>query len=130
MMNIKKFSAALIIATMTAGVPVAMAQSMEGATQQQYGEPQGAAQASAPVSETDLEKFVSAEKKVNEIREDLTQELSSAGDQQEAQQLQMGAQKEMVEAIQKEDLDIPRYNEIASRMQTDMELRERAQQVN
>ena len=131
MMNIKKFSAALIIATMTAGVPVAMAQSMDGATQQQqYGAPQGASQASAPVSETDLEKFVGAEKKVNEIREDLTKDLSSAGDQQEAQQLQMGAQKEMVEAIQKEDLDIPRYNEIASRMQTDMELRERAQQFN
>ncbi|HDY98458.1 MAG TPA: DUF4168 domain-containing protein [Pseudomonas sabulinigri] len=130
MMNIKKFSAALIIATMTAGVPVAMAQSMDGATQQQFGEPQGAAQASAPVSETDLEKFVGAEKKVNEIREDLTKELSSAGDQQEAQKLQMGAQKEMVEAIQDQELDIPRYNEIASRMQTDMELRERAQQFN
>lgn len=132
MMNIKKLSAALAIATMTAtaGVPFAMAQSMDGATQQQYGEPQGAAQASAPVSEADLEKFVSAEKKVNEIREDLTEELSSAGDQQEAQELQMGAQKEMVEAIQDEELDIPRYNEIASRMQTDMELRQRALQYN
>ena len=87
MMNIKKFSAALIIATMTAGVPVAMAQSMDSGAQQGYG----TAQAAAPVSEADLEKFVNAEKKVN---------------------------------------DIPRYNEIASRMQTDMELRQRAQQVN
>ncbi|MGM8933838.1 DUF4168 domain-containing protein [Pseudomonas neustonica] len=126
MMNIKKFSAALIIATMTAGVPVAMAQSMDSGAQQGYG----TAQAAAPVSEADLEKFVNAEKKVNEIREELTQGLSSAGDQQEAQQMQMGAQKDMVEAIEGEDLDIPRYNEIASRMQTDMELRQRAQQVN
>lgn len=126
MMNIKKISAALIIATMTAGVPVAMAQSMDSGAQQGYG----TAQAAAPVSEADLEKFVNAEKKVNEIREELTDELSSAGDQQEAQQMQMGAQKDMVEAIEGEDLDIPRYNEIASRMQTDMELRQRAQQVN
>ncbi|MEH6566148.1 MAG: DUF4168 domain-containing protein [Halopseudomonas sp.] len=135
-MNMKKLSAALALATMatmTAGVPVAMAQSaqsMDGATQQQYGQSQGAAQAAAPVSETDLEKFVSAEKKVNEIRQDLTEELSSAGDQQEAQELQMDAQKEMVEAIQDEELDIPSYNAIASRMQTDAELRQRAQQYN
>ena len=130
MMNIKKFSAALIIATMTAGVPVAMAQSMDSGAQQGYSATQGAAQAAAPVSEADLEKFVNAEKKVNEIREELTEELSSAADQQEAQQMQMGAQKDMVEAIEGEDLDITRYNEIASRMQTDMELRQRAQQVN
>lgn len=126
MMNIKKISAALIIATMTAGVPVAMAQSMDSGAQQGFGQ----AQAAAPVSEAELEKFVNAEQKVNDIRTELTEDLSSAGDQQEAQQLQMGAQKEMVEAIEDEDLDIPRYNEIASRMQTDMELRQRAQQVN
>ena len=44
--------------------------------------------------------------------------------------MQLDAQEEMVEAIKDEEMDIPRYNEIASRMQTDMELRQRAQQVN
>ena len=82
------------------------------------------------MTDEDLEKFVTAEKKVNEIRQELTEELSNAGDQQEAQQMQLDAQEEMVEAIQDEEMDIPRYNEIASRMQTDMELRQRAQQVN
>ena len=82
------------------------------------------------MTDEDLEKFVTAEKKVNEIRQELTEELSNAGDQQEAQQMQLDAQEEMVEAIKDEEMDIPRYNEIASRMQTDMELRQRAQQVN
>ena len=38
--------------------------------------------------------------------------------------------QDIEQAIQDEEMDIPRYNEIASRMQTDMELRQRAQQVN
>ena len=129
MTNLKKLTAALCVVTLSAGVPFSVAQSTGGSAGQQYGAPSAAA-AAAPVTDEDLEKFVTAEKKVNEIRQELTEELSNAGDQQEAQQMQLDAQEEMVEAIQDEEMDIPRYNEIASRMQTDMELRQRAQQVN
>ncbi|UJJ31034.1 DUF4168 domain-containing protein [Halopseudomonas maritima] len=128
MTNLKTLTAALCVVTLSAGVPFAVAQSAGGTAGQQYGAPTEAA--SAPVTDEELEKFVAAEQKVNEIRQKLTEELGNAGDQQEAQQMQLDAQEEMVEAIKDEEMDIPRYNEIASRMQTDMELRQRAQQIN
>ncbi|SEF61467.1 DUF4168 domain-containing protein [Halopseudomonas aestusnigri] len=129
MMNLKKLTAALCVVTLSAGAPFAIAQTAGGAAGQQYGEPSAAA-AAAPVSESDLEKFVSAEEKVNEIRQELTDELRAASDQEQAQQLQFDAQQEMVEAVESSGIEVARYNEIASRMQTDTELRERAQQLN
>ena len=43
--------------------------------------------------------------------------------------LQLEAQEKMVEAVQDADLDVPTYNEIATRMQTDPELQQRVESL-
>lgn len=128
MTTLKKLTIAMGFASFAIAAPMAMAQAQDPAAGQQYGQPEQ--QAAAPVSDADLEKFVSAESKVNEIRDDFSQRLGQVDNQEEAQSLQLEAQEKMVEAVQDEGLDVGRYNEIATRIQTDPELQQRAQQHN
>ncbi len=127
MNQLKTLTAAIALAAMGATAPAAFAQAtspeqQQGATgaQTQMG---GAMQ--GEISDQDLERFASAESKVSEIRDDFSERLSQAEDQAEAQSLQLEAQEKMVEAVQSEGLAVPKYNEIATRMQTDPELQQR-----
>ncbi|KKN91056.1 hypothetical protein LCGC14_0222580 [marine sediment metagenome] len=123
--------AVLAQAGSTAPPPGAPAQQQQqpGTTGGQMGSGMGAA-TQAQLSDQDLEKFASAESKVSEIREEFSARLSEANDQEEAQNLQMEAQEKMVEAVEEEGLPIPKYNEIATRMQTDAELQQRIESMN
>lgn len=123
MNNLKTLTAAVAFATFGLGAPAVMAQA-EGAPQQQYQQGQPAA---APISDDNLKKFVEADKDVAELRDEFSEKLSKAEDQEEAQKLQLEAQEKMVEAVQDADLDVATYNEIATRMQTDPELQQRAE---
>ena len=122
MNNLKTLTAAIAFATFGMGAPAVMAQA-EGAPQQyEQGQP-----AAAPISDDNLKKFVEADKEVTELRDEFSEKLSKAEDQEEAQKLQLEAQEKMVEAVQDADLDVATYNEIATRMQTDPELQQRAE---
>lgn len=130
---LKTLTAAVALAAIGATAPAAFAQEAGGA-------PQGAPQQGAPagqmggaqteISEEDLQKFAEADSAVGEIRDEFSERLSKAENQEEAQSLQMEAQEKMVEAVQSEGLEIPKYNEIATRMQSDPELQQRVQSMN
>ncbi|QJD58799.1 DUF4168 domain-containing protein [Pseudomonas sp. gcc21] len=136
MNTLKTLAAAVALAALGATAPAAFAQATggtpQGATQgAQQGAPAGQmGGAQTEISEEDLQKFSKADSAVGEIRDDFSQRLSQAENQEEAQSLQMEAQEKMVEAVQSEGLEIPKYNEIATRMQSDPELQQRVQSMN
>lgn len=132
MNNLKTLTAAVAFATFGLGAPAVMAQAggapeqQGGAPTQQYEQGQPAA---AKIDDADLQKFVEADADVAKIRDEFSDKLSSADDQEEAQKLQLEAQEKMVKAVQDNDIDVLTYNEIATRMQTDPELQQRAEKL-
>lgn len=125
MNNLKTLTAAIAFATFGLGAPAVMAQAGSSPTQQyEQGQP-----AAAQIDDADLQKFVEADADVAKIRDEFSDKLSSADDQEEAQKLQLEAQEKMVKAVQDNDIDVLTYNEIATRMQTDPELQQRAEKL-
>lgn len=141
MNNLKTLAAAICLTAFGAAAPGVMAQStgaQQGQPAQQNQAQQGMTsqpgmagqQAATEISDADLEKFVEASDKVFEIRDEFTEKLNGVDDPQEAQALQMEAQEEMMEAVTDTGIEVQVYNEIATRLQTDTDLQERAQQFN
>ena len=135
MNNLKTLAAAICLTAFGAAAPGVMAQAtgaQQGQpTQQNQTQPGMASQqAATEISDADLEKFVEASDKVFEIRDEFAEKLNGVDDPQEAQSLQMDAQEEMMEAVTDTGIEVPVYNEIATRLQTDTELQQRAQQFN
>ena len=98
--------------------------------QQDYGQQgQGFAPdaAAAEVSDDELEKFASAHKQVEEIRERYVSEAQSADDPEAVAEVQMNMQQEMVQAVQDEGLDVGTYNRIAQMLPYDDQLRQRVE---
>ncbi|MBL4834487.1 MAG: DUF4168 domain-containing protein [Pseudomonas sp.] len=138
MNNLKTLAAAVCLTAFGAAAPSAMAQ----ATAAQQGQPaqaqqgipaqQGMAgpQASSQITDGELEKFVDASEKVFEVRDEFTEKLNEVEDPQKAQALQMEAQQEMMKAVSDSGIEVQKYNEIATRLQTDTDLQQRAQQFN
>ncbi|WP_150305760.1 DUF4168 domain-containing protein [Pseudomonas saliphila] len=128
MNTLKTLTAAVALAAIGATAPAAFAQDTGSAPQGAPAAQMGGAQ--TEISEEDLQKFAEADSAVGEIRDEFSERLSKAENQEEAQSLQMEAQEKMVEAVQSEGLEIPKYNEIATRMQSDPELQQRIQSMN
>lgn len=138
-MTIKKLTAAICFVAMGAAAPALYGQGydpQQGQQGQQGGQqggqqynPAAQQQQGAEVSDADLEKYAKAETKVDSIREDFSEQLQGADDQEQAQQLQQQAQEEMISAVEDAGLDVTTYNQIASQVQMDDSLRERLQQV-
>ena len=138
MNNLKTLAAAVCLTVFGAAAPSAMAQ----ATGAQQGQPaqaqqgipaqQGMAgpQASSQITDGELEKFVDASEKVFEVRDEFTEKLNEVEDPQKAQALQMEAQQEMMKAVSDSGIEVQKYNEIATRLQTDTDLQQRAQRFN
>ena len=131
MTKLKTLTAAVALLTFGMASSAVMAQSApaEDPAAAQYGA--AAAQAAAePVSDEDLQNFVNAANKVGEIRNDFTARLEAVESQEEAQALQLEAQEQMVEAVEAEGVEVSQYNEIATRLQGDQELQQRAEAMN
>ena len=129
MTNLKTLTAAVALATFGMASTFAMAQASDPAQQQYGGAPEQQA-AAAPVSDADLQNFVEAANEVSEIRDDFTGRLEGVESQEEAQALQLEAQEKMVEAVEASGIDVTQYNEIATRLQADPELQQRAEAMN
>lgn len=122
-LSMKKLTALFLAMFLLTGVSLqAVAQQ-----QQQQGAQQGMQQQEVDMnfSDADLEKFVEVQPALEEIREDFTQRLEAADDQEAANQLQQEAGQLMVEAVEQEGLDVDTYNNIAMALQSNEELRER-----
>ncbi|MGM0767909.1 MAG: DUF4168 domain-containing protein [Pseudomonadota bacterium] len=77
----------------------------------------------------ELEKFVSAQEGINEIRDEYMEKIESADDQAKAQELQQEANNEMVKVIEDENLEIQTYNSIATAYNSNPETRERVDEM-
>ena len=133
MTNLKTLTAAVALATFGMASTAVMAQANDPAqdpAQQQYGAAEQPAAAAAPVSDADLQNFVEAANEVSEIRDEFTGRLEGVESQEEAQALQLEAQEKMVEAVEASGIDVTQYNEIATRLQADPELQQRAEAMN
>ena len=120
----KKLTALFLAAFLMTGVSVyATAQQGQQAQQGMHHQQE----MDMDFSDTDLQKFVAVQPALEEIREDFTQRLESAGDQEAANQLQQEAGQLMVEAVEQEGLDVDTYNNIAMALQSNEELRERVE---
>lgn len=77
----------------------------------------------AEVDQATVEKFVGALVEVQGIQQEFSKELQDVKDREQAQQLQVQAQQEMMKAVENNGLSIEEYNQVVSMMNQDGELR-------
>ncbi|RUO33609.1 DUF4168 domain-containing protein [Aliidiomarina soli] len=97
--------------------------------QQAYAQQQMEEMANEPVSDEQLEQFADALDEIERINDEFVAELEQAENQEEAQELQIAAQSEMVEAVENSGLSVEEYNAIAYRMQNDPEIQQRIEEL-
>ena len=94
--------------------------------QQQPATPAPPAGEQATVSDSDLQTFAEIYVEVEEARDELTLEMNEAGSQEEAQEIQARLQEQMMAAISNHGWSVEKYNEIATAINNDPELRSQA----
>ncbi|MGX5915671.1 DUF4168 domain-containing protein [Aliidiomarina sp. Khilg15.8] len=97
--------------------------------QQQRAQQQMEQMANEPVTDEQLEQFAAALDDIESINDDFVAQLEQAETQEEAQELQIAAQSEMVEAVEDSGLTVEEYNAIAYRMQNDPEIQEKIEDL-
>ena len=75
------------------------------------------------VEERKVDQFAAAFVAVQDIQAQATQQLSTAKDEQQATQVKASAEQKMIEAVQREGLEVEEFNRIADLMTTDLSLR-------
>ncbi len=78
------------------------------------------------VSDSDVQKFAEIYLEVEEARNALSVELNDAASQEEAQEIQARMQEEIVATIADHGWSVSRYNEVATVISNDEELRSQA----
>ncbi|MCC5878386.1 MAG: DUF4168 domain-containing protein [Idiomarina sp.] len=119
----RTFALSAIAAAMFSMPALAQDQNEQAYAQQQMEE-----MANQPISEEQLEQFADALDEIERINDEFVAELEQAESQEEAQELQIAAQSEMVEAVENSGLSVEEYNAIAYRMQNDPEIQERIEE--
>jgi flagellar basal body-associated protein FliL len=83
---------------------------------------------SADVPDAEVEQFARSLEEVLVIQQRLKEQLASVQDKEEAQRLQQQANTEMLQAVEANGLQPPRYNVIARSISADAELNQRIQE--
>jgi hypothetical protein len=86
--------------------------------------------AAAQVSDQQLKNFASAQQKVEEIRAKYVEEAQSEQNPEKLAEVQAEMQKEMVEAVEDNELDVTTYNRIAQLLPQSNALQQRLQQTH
>ncbi|WP_157981340.1 DUF4168 domain-containing protein [Aliidiomarina sanyensis] len=94
-----------------------------------YAQQQMEQMANEPVTEEQLEKFVYAIGHIERINEEFVTALESVETQEQAQELQINAQREMVEAVEDTGLTVEEYNALAYRLQNDPEIQQAVEEM-
>ncbi|RUO27042.1 hypothetical protein CWE09_10210 [Aliidiomarina minuta] len=97
--------------------------------QQEYAQQQMEEMQNEPVTQEQLEQFASALNDIERINDEFVEQLEAAETQEEAQELQISAQSEMVEAVEDSGLSVEEYNAIAYRMQNDPEVQQQIEDL-
>ncbi|KPP99896.1 DUF4168 domain-containing protein [Marinobacter sp. HL-58] len=94
-------------------------------TEEDYSDQATSGSQDTNFSDEELKQFVEAQEGINEIRDKYMEKIEAADSQQEAQELQMEANDEMVTVIEDAGMDIPTYNSIATAYNSEPEVRDR-----
>ncbi len=78
------------------------------------------------VSDSDIKKFAEIYLEVEEARNELSDEMNNAANQEEAQEIQARMQQEIVATIADHGWSVSRYNQVATAISNDPELRSEA----
>lgn len=108
-----------------AGAPAIAQQSTESVDQESYSDPASAGTQKTNYNDAELKQFVEAQSGINEIRDEYMAKIESSDSQENAQELQMEANDEMVTVIEDSGLDIPTYNAIATAYNSEPRVRNR-----
>ncbi|MCH8493271.1 MAG: DUF4168 domain-containing protein [Idiomarina sp.] len=96
---------------------------------QAYAQQQMEQMANEPVTDEQLETFVDAIEHIERINDEFVEALENVETQEEAQQLQMDAQREMVESVEETGLTVEEYNALAYRLQNDPEVQAKVEAI-
>ncbi|NAW83165.1 DUF4168 domain-containing protein [Vibrio sp. V43_P6S15P86] len=123
----RKLSLALLVASfgMTTFLSPALAenQTPPTATSAQKAQP------SFNVTDTELRNFVTASKTVDAIRTEAIERLNGDVDEETALIIQQQASEEMIKVVEKTELSVERYNQIANAIHNDERLRKRVNEL-
>lgn len=108
-----------------AGGPAIAQQATESVDKESYSDPASAGTQKTNYNDAELKQFVEAQSGINEIREEYMKKIESSDSQENAQELQMEANDEMVTVIEDAGLDIPTYNSIATAYNSEPRVRNR-----
>lgn len=108
-----------------AGGPAIAQQATESVDKESYSDPASAGTQKTNYNDAELKQFVEAQSGINEIREEYMKKIESSDSQENAQELQMEANDEMVTVIEDAGLDIPTYNAIATAYNSEPRVRNR-----
>lgn len=97
--------------------------------QQPASAPAASQQAPVSYSDVQLEKFVSASKKVAVISQEYTPKFQSSNDEATRQQVYREADEKMVSVVRDEGLTVDEFNGINQAIQQDPALMERVQNI-
>ncbi|MFP4182446.1 MAG: DUF4168 domain-containing protein [Thiohalospira sp.] len=97
----------------------------QGAQGAQGAQGQGGEGKEIDVDDEMLDNFSDAYVEVRDIQSDFADKLGSVEDREKAQEMQREAQEKMVSAVEDSDLSVQEYNQVASQMQNDPDLREK-----
>ncbi|MCL5255217.1 MAG: DUF4168 domain-containing protein [Gammaproteobacteria bacterium] len=120
----RTFALSALVAAMFA--TPALAQDQDAAA---YAQQQMEQMANEPVTDEQLEKFVEAIEHIERINNEFVTALESVETQEAAQELQMNAQREMVESVEETGLSVEEYNALAYRLQNDPEVQRRVEEM-
>ncbi|WP_417547133.1 DUF4168 domain-containing protein [Marinobacter segnicrescens] len=124
----KLLTSATVSIALLAGAPAVYAQNQGQPTetdQSTYTNPAASGEAETDFDDAELRKFVEAQSGINDIRDEYMAKIEDAGSQEEAQELQIEANDEMVSVIEDAGLDIPTYNAIATAYNSEPSVRNR-----
>jgi GTP1/Obg family GTP-binding protein len=130
-MTTRKTLTAFAVAAFVAS-PMAIAQGQERPPQeqqQQQQQPMPQEQEAPEVTDAQVEAFVDAYVAVNEVREEYTERLQNAEDQEKAQQLQQEANEAMTAAISDSGMEVEEYQEVAMAVNADAEVRDQVTEM-
>ncbi|MFP4098938.1 MAG: DUF4168 domain-containing protein [Alphaproteobacteria bacterium] len=93
--------------------------------QDSYMPPQGQQQPQMNVTDAQLQEFAKAQAAVGQVQSKFQEQAQAVETQEELQMIQQQANEQMVQAIQRTDLSVQEYNQIANAVQADPQLREK-----
>lgn len=123
------FSSGAALAAADAEMTVAQAapqtQPQQQPQQQQQQPPQQQQAPATPVSDDEIDQFISAANEIQVLHEDAQKKLSEAGDETQAAAMREETERSMHSAIEESGLTIQRYQEIFVAYQSDPEVNEK-----